>query len=154
MDLTAEQKREILYLYCVRELPTPDVARLVNLSRWSVEAFLKKHNIINRRREIRQEEREHYLRDCVENGMSIADIATTLDVEPSGIYHDMKKYNIPYKEKTAEHEKADLIAMLREGLSNADIAQRLNISVSGVKYRINKYHIDSAAERAYGKKED
>lgn len=154
MTLTPKEKKEILYLYCVRELPTDEVAKIIKVSRWSIEAFLRKNDIINRRREIRQEEREQYLRECVENGMSIAEIATSLEMEPSGIYHDMKKYNIPYKEKAAEHEKADLIAMLREGLSNADIAQRLNISVSGVKYRINKYHIDSAAERAYGKKED
>ena len=154
MNLTPNQKNEILYLYCIRELPTDEIAKIVKLSRWSVEAFLKKHNIVNRRREIRQEEREQYLRACVENGMSIAEIAASLEMEPSGIYHDMKKYNIPYKEKAAESGKADLIAMLHEGLSNADIAQRLNISVSGVKYRINKYHIDSAAERAYGKKEN
>lgn len=146
MTFSPEQKEQILYMYCMEGLTTTAIAKTIGVSRWSVDTFLNKHNIIQRRRELRREEREQSIRQLFAENKSISEMADILGLGESTVRKYLNDYDLKYNEKLA-HEKNVLISYLRAGLTIEEIAEELNCSRSGVRYKINRAGIDAAYER-------
>ena len=151
MTFSPEQKEQILTMYCMDGRATNDISKALGVSRWSIETFLNKHNIIQRRRELRREDREQSIRQLFAENKSVADIAKELDLEESTVRKYLSDYGLRYQHEDLDAEKTVLITYLRAGLTIEQIADKMKCSRSGVRYKINRVGINAASERAIGK---
>lgn len=149
MNFTPKQKEDILFLYCIEGVSAPNIAKKLELSRWSVETFLNKHNIIKRRAELRKEAREVALKEMAAKGYTISEMAKELDLAEITIRKGLKEYGIDPKKIMLDKEKELLISYLRAGLTINDIAKKMNVSPGGVQCKIRRAGIDAIAERKY-----
>lgn len=147
MKFSPEQKEQILYMYCMEGLTTSKIAKVLNVSRWSVDTFLNKHNIIQRRKELRREEREQSIRQLFAENKSVSEMADILGLGESTIRKYLADYGLKYQHDDLNTERNALIAYLRAGLTIEEIAEKLNCSRSGVRYKINRAGINAASER-------
>ena len=147
MTFSPEQKEQILYMYCMDGLTTRDISKALGVSSWSIETFLHKHNIIQRRRELRREDRENTIRKLYDEDKSVEEIAEILDLAESTVRRYLTELGLKYQNKGLDAEREMLVTYLRGGLTIEEISNRMNCSKNTVLYRIRRVGINAAEER-------